>query len=1142
MNPAATAGAGEAGPGPYGSPYGSNAALRRAAAYAATAVVIVIFAWLEGRLGWEMSAAQHLLMEGIAAALAALGAALCFTRYAATAGRVFLLIGTGLAAAAILDAYDALESLAGFDAAALPAESHPWYTVESPQVLAVMLWASWFVWRQERAPDTAARHREGPAFMIWGLFAGLVLGAVVLVDHPLLEVKYFPLRRPLELFASAFFVSALAGYLRKGAWRTDILEHWLVLSLIAGTASQLALAPRLGPGHEVDFLVGHVLKLACFASLLTGLLMDLARSWRTAAVDEAKIRGIIDSLIDGVLIFDERGVIESANPAAERLFGYQGRGMAGTNVLRAVHGTSAGTAVRHDSDSLANRFLALAERDREFAGQRKDGTVFPVDFAVSDISGQGKRRFCGIARDISDRKEAEAALLDSQARLNARFLDLESAKVGLERQGLELAALTEDLAAARDGAEAANRAKADFLAMMSHEIRTPLNGIIGMTGLLLDSGLDETQRRYAEMVRDSSEALLTILNDILDFSKLEAGKLELEQIDFNVKPAVESVVKLLLPRARAKSIEFSLYVAPDVDPVLRGDPGRIRQILLNLMGNALKFTRVGAVSMEITADRMTDTTATLRCTVTDTGIGISEENKTKLFERFSQADSSVTRKFGGTGLGLAICRELVNMMGGEIGVESTLGRGSRFWFTVNLERVPDHTARAVLAAPMSDLSSLRILVIDDIEINRTIFRKQLEAYGIRVAEADRARHGLWLLTDASQRKEPFHAVIIDHMMPGISGEDLASMIREIPELDAVKLILASSIGPDETAARTDPPPWDARLVKPVAQIELIETVAKVTGSMISPPDTLPESGTPAQSPPTKVGLTERHRILLAEDNSVNLILITTILKKWGQHVDTAGNGLEAVEAVHSIPYDLVLMDVQMPEMDGVEATKVIRAMPAPKRDIPIIALTAHAMKGDREKYLAVGMNGYVTKPIDRAELADAIRRVTADRSPVKVSPNAAEAPAAPPTGIAADTTGAPSERPDTEAPGPAAVAASHTDGLDATILKNLEDAIGREVLAQLVARHMTGLRDRFLTLQESAKAADIGALQRESHDLKSVCGSLGAVKVQTLAADMERACKEGDRDAALALVDPLLEAGDTALTALAGRYRAADAA
>jgi PAS domain S-box-containing protein len=640
---------------------------------------------------------------------------------------------------------------------------------------------------------------------------------------------------------------------------------------------------------------------------------------------EEELGRLFDLALDLVCVVDFDGRLRRLNPAWGAVLGHTADGVLDRPLLDYVHPDDRPATelqVRHllDGGSMGSCENRMRCRDGSYRWVHWNAALLP-----------GQRLFFATGRDITERKR-----------------------------------MTEELQQAKVAAEAASRAKSQFLANMSHEVRTPLNGILGMTELALDTDLTAEQREYLGMAKSSAEALLHIINDILDFSKIEAGKLELEAIDFDLHATVEEAVGLLAEKADDKGLELICHIDAPPPCWLRGDPGRLRQVLLNLAGNAIKFTEHGEVVVSARLEEQGPAGTVVRCEVRDTGAGIPGDVQSRLFNSFTQADTSTTRKFGGTGLGLAISKRLVGLMGGEIGLTSEPGRGSTFRFTVRLAK-----GEATPPAPRRDglLRGLRALVVDDNATNRMVLAHNLAGWGMRVAEASGGAKALAVLRSAG---EAFALALLDYQMPEMDGLELARHIKADPALAGLRLVMLTSLGVRGQREQALAAGIEGYLVKPVRLAQLYDCLATV----MSAPGPLPAAPTrPAPDPgrrPTRVA--HGPRVLLAEDNAVNQALALRMLEKLGCRVDVVGNGREAVAAVARGDYAVVFMDCQMPEMDGFAATAAIRQGETGSRRVPIIALTASAMQGDREACLAAGMDDYLSKPLGLRDLERMLHR------------------------------------------------------------------------------------------------------------------------------------------------------------------------
>jgi two-component system sensor histidine kinase/response regulator len=766
------------------------------------------------------------------------------------------------------------------------------------------------------------------------------------------------------------------------------------------------------------------------------------------ALSSARFRSLIDNAWDLIVVAEADLEVAFITPSSERVLGYSPADLTRTRLTDILH--------PDDADPLIEHLRELADGATETAAYETR-----------------VRHHNGVWRTIA---WTATNLLDDPS---VRGYVLNGTDVTEARQALE------DLAAARDGALAASRAKSEFLSTMSHEIRTPMNGVIGLTDLLLGTSLDPEQQEFASGVKVSAENLLVIISEILDFSKIEAGKLELEEVAFDVPRVAEDVGRILAEAAHSKGLELLVDVHPDVPTALIGDVVRVKQVLLNLGSNAVKFTSEGEVLIRVGVLHENTERVALRFDVIDQGIGIAESDQKRLFRNFTQADSSTTRKFGGTGLGLAICRQLVDLMHGEIGLISAPGEGSTFWFELSLKRADGAEIPRISLDPQN-LIGRRALIVDDNATNRRILVQQFLSVGVETVEAVDAYHALELAAAAADAGEAFDLGVIDLNMPGMDGIELASRLKANPATASTILFLLSSSGERLGSAESHLRGFAGCMTKPVRSSELFDSL--ITGINGGVPVAAPKN--PAATPPENqevIGM-----ILLVEDNTMNQLVASKVLAKLGYTVEIADHGGEAIAAVRAGSYDAILMDCQMPEMDGYEATSEIRRIEGGARRIPIIAMTAAAMDGDRARCIAAGMDDYITKPVRPEAVAAVLARWVV--------------PAAPDAADADPTLPADEEAPDI------------LDQAQIEILLSLDDGVGA-VLGDIIDEYLTSTDDIRGELIRGIDETDAVVVERAAHKLRGMCSNVGAAALSSVCAEIETLGRLAELDGAARLLE-----------------------
>ncbi|NTV49661.1 MAG: response regulator [Geobacteraceae bacterium] len=884
---------------------------------------------------------------------------------------------------------------------------------------------------------------------------------ILAANYPVAEA-YQPITSFRNFYLLGMFFVLLAAIAL--AWKLGCT----IAGPLTGFTTRINALAQPGSDKSQRLDEGRSDELGLLAGSFNILLDEVQRREKELHASHEKFRAVADNTYDWEYWRGTDGSLVYISPSCKRITGYSAEEFMQDSELmsRIVHPDDRDmflehieevfTAGRTKQDCNMHSFRIIAKNGEEY-------WISHICQEVFDMEGESMgRRACN--RDITKSKQAEEKLLAFSALMEQKNAELGGALIA---------------------AEEATQAKSTFLATMSHEIRTPMNGVIGMTGLLLDTDLNEEQRQYAEIVRKSGENLLGVINDILDFSKIEAGRLDMEILDFDLRTTLEDTTELLAVKASDTGLELICRIDPDVPVYLKGDPGRIRQIITNLAGNAIKFTHEGEVVISASCESEQDNFVKIRFEICDTGIGIPEDRLAAIFNPFTQADGSTTRQYGGTGLGLAICKQLVELMGGEIGVESEDKKGSTFWFTAQFEKQAPEISKSLEDSTYVDISGTKILVVDDNATNRMLMITLLSGWGCQYETAGDGETALAILREAAEQHDPFRVALLDQQMPGMDGSQLGRMIKADPLLESTLMIMVTSLGRRGNAAALEKIGFAGYLTKPVRQNQLKDCIALVLGRLAG---NVPKPGIVTQytvAESSKRGI----RILLAEDNVINQKVAQALLNKLGYKADVVANGLEAVRALELINYDLVLMDCLMPEMDGFKATAMVRdaASNVLNHAVPIIAMTANAMMGDREDCIIAGMDDYLAKPVKKEELADVLDKwLKPGVRIVSAAQSTCDQPEAP------------------------------TLFNGSELLENFDG--DRDFARSILDDALQEIPEEIEKLKELAAGTDMHSIRHQAHSMKGLAANICAPALRKICFKIETAAKDGDVESARRLL------------------------
>lgn len=984
----------------------------------------------------------HTLMEGAATLIGLFIGLMSLVRFYSNRNAKYLILGAGFIGVAILDGSHVILNINELRTDS----SSNVFSLDSPGWLVsqllfsftfVSIFLAGYINIEKISKNNLTKKLICNVTIYSLLFIVLMIGVVVISRYYENTLFY----KASQYMPSLILALALIGHIKISDWRTDELTHLFVIAIIINLFSQLLFIPASLSMFDTMHFSSHGLQIISYICILSGLIISFhkdfvrmetevnVRKYAQNALEASEVRNrtLMSSLVDGLVTINNKGIIENINNSACVLFGYSKLEVLGKNIKIFMP-----DPYQFNHDGYLSNYAKTGQKHiigggRKVTGLKKSGETFPIDLSVSEMIINGVKKFSGIVRDDTARRKAEEEIIES-----------------------------------RNNAEIAAQAKSNFLATMSHEIRTPMNGVIGMVELLQDTSLDDNQKDIVNTISESGNALVNLINDILEISKIEAGKIEFHYSEFDLEKAAYEVTKLLKPRADANNIELILHYHRNCPTTVIGDAGRIRQILLNLIGNAIKFTHYGHVIIDIDCTNTKQNTNDITFKIIDTGIGINQNEKKALFESFTQADSSTSREYGGTGLGLSICQQLITLLDGKLDVESSHGKGSTFWFRLNLE------SKETESSDIADkLKNIKILSVTKNPENRLILKEHLKQWGMDLYQVNNTEEAIELLSENKHTSNPFHLIILDNQHKTITGKHTPEISNFIKNTSIIKLI---TIPENKSRFEHNESDYISSISTPILSSVLFERLNIAIGNN----NYTPRKENIKSTSYNYDDITIKANILLVEDVIINQKVAIGIMSKFDINIDIANNGKEAVEKQQKNNYDLILMDCQMPVLDGYEATKMIR-----KNDnkTPVIAITANALSTDKEICLNAGMNDYISKPYNKQQLIDMLLKW--------LNINNKQNTATPSTNTANNTM------------------TNSKDCLQYSKLEEMNNIMGK-MFNELIPAYIEQSDNYIKNMPDALSNDDLTSLERYAHSMKSSSLNVGAEPLSELSKELEQ--------------------------------------